>query len=99
MTHSELSDIHHSGAETMAQAAKAQRQQKVQAGKIRAVKRQARLDEPYTRHGYPNRNAYLADLADSSGVPIEAVEVLANILGRVEDFDGLVTALEDYSDY
>ena len=87
MTHTELSDIHHSGADTMAQAAKAQAQQKAQ------------LDEPYTRHGYPNRKTYLADLADTTGVPIEAVEVLADLLGRVEDFDGLVTACEDYSDY
>jgi len=49
----------------------------------------------YTDNGYANRRAYLVDLADETGVPLEIVFALADILGPTEDFDGLVTELED----
>lgn len=49
----------------------------------------------YTDHGYANRKAYLIDLADQIGAPLEIVFALADILGPTEDFDGLVTELED----
>lgn len=52
----------------------------------------------YQEHGFANRRAYLADLADTLGVDIRTVEILADLLGPSEDFDGLVTSLEDYAE-
>jgi hypothetical protein len=54
------------------------------------------MSNPYVVHGFPNRRAYLADLADETGVPLHVVHTLADLLGPSEDFDGLVSALEDY---
>jgi hypothetical protein len=51
----------------------------------------------YTDNGYKNRADYLADLADETGVPLEVVHTLADLFGPSEDFDGLVSALEDYA--
>lgn len=50
---------------------------------------------PYEAAGYPSRRAYLEGLADDYGVDIETVLVLASALGPSEDFDGLVSELED----
>jgi len=52
----------------------------------------------YQEHGFENRADYLADLADTLGVDIRTVEILADLLGPSEDFDGLVTSLEDYAE-
>jgi hypothetical protein len=49
----------------------------------------------YIKHGFKSRNDYLLDLADSYGVEPEKVFQLANMLGETEDFDGLVTAIQD----
>jgi len=46
----------------------------------------------YTQNGYENRRAYLKSLAEDYG---DAVYDLADLLGEDEDFDGLVTALDD----
>ena len=51
----------------------------------------------YQREGYDNRRAYLLSLADDIGVDIKTVMMLADLLGPSEDFDGLVTSLEDYA--
>ena len=42
------------------------------------------------------RKTYLAELAEEYGVPKIVVFELASILGPNEDYDGLVTELEDY---
>ena len=47
----------------------------------------------YTAHGYANRREYLEGLCDE--YPRSIVYALADLLGPSEDFDGLVTALED----
>jgi hypothetical protein len=52
----------------------------------------------YTAQGYANRRDYLDSLAADLGVPVHIVYTLAAVLGQSEDFDGLVTALEDYAD-
>jgi hypothetical protein len=52
----------------------------------------------YVSEGYENREGYLKSLADDYGVPYEDVVVMADMLGPSEDFDGLVSALEDYSE-
>ena len=54
------------------------------------------LDENiYQENGYADRDDYLTCLAEDYGVPIEDVFSLADMLGENEDFDGLVSALED----
>ena len=50
----------------------------------------------YQQNGFTSREDYLNNLADEYG---DVVFDLADILGESEDFDGLVTSLEDYSDY
>ena len=50
----------------------------------------------YTANGFENRRAYLESLCEE--YPREMVFTLASILGPNEDFDGLITALEDESD-
>lgn len=52
----------------------------------------------YTENGYKSRKDYLASLADDFGVSLEIVFTLASLLGPSEDFDALVTQLEDMTD-
>lgn len=51
----------------------------------------------YTENGYESRKDYLRTLAGDFDVDISTVYALANALGSGEDFDGLVTTLEDVS--
>lgn len=49
----------------------------------------------YIEAGYETRKQYLESLSDQYDVDIEMVIALASLLGRDEDFDGLISALED----
>lgn len=49
----------------------------------------------YTDNGYENRKDYLNCLAEDYGVDKQTVYNIASILGSSEDFDGLVSNLED----
>ena len=49
----------------------------------------------YQENGYADRDDYLTCLSEDYGISIEDVYSLAEILGENEDFDGLVSALED----
>jgi len=49
----------------------------------------------YTDKGYESRQAYLEALAEDNGVELDTVIALADMLGASEDFDGLVTGLDD----
>lgn len=49
----------------------------------------------YTNNGFKNRDDYLKSLCED--YPSEMVYSLSDILGESEDFDGLVTSLEDFS--
>jgi len=49
----------------------------------------------YQDNGFENRREYLASLAEDFGLPFETVLNVAYMLGRSEDFDALVTTLED----
>lgn len=51
----------------------------------------------YQEHGYDNRKEYLESLAEEYGVDIDNVRAIADLYGDSEDFDGLVTALEDHT--
>lgn len=52
----------------------------------------------YTEKGYEDREEYLESLAEDMCVDYEYVHELAALLGEDEDFDGLVTAVEDYAE-
>jgi hypothetical protein len=52
----------------------------------------------YQEQGYKDREDYLKFLASDFCISEDIVFALADMLGSVEDFDGLVTALEDYCD-
>ena len=52
----------------------------------------------YTDNGFKNRADYLQSLADDFGIDINTVKDLASVLGAEEDFDALVTELEDMAD-
>ncbi len=49
----------------------------------------------YQDMGYQSRRDYLMSLADEYGIDPTIVFTLAQLLGPNEDFDGLVTSLED----
>lgn len=49
----------------------------------------------YTENGYNSCKHYLECLAEDMGAPVDDVFTLANMLGPSEDFDGLVSMLED----
>ena len=51
----------------------------------------------YQENGFNTRREYLESLAQE--YPRDAVFALADMLGPTEDFDGLVTSLEDEFDY
>ena len=51
----------------------------------------------YQENGFESRREYLLDLADNMGMDASIVFALADMLGSSEDFDGLVTSLEDYA--
>ena len=51
--------------------------------------------EVYQENGYDSREDYLNSLSEDYGVPIDAVYALADVLGPDEDFDGLVSNLQD----
>ncbi len=44
------------------------------------------------------REEYLEYLAEEYGASLEAVKSYADIVGPDEDFDGLISYLEDYND-
>ena len=49
----------------------------------------------YQENGYADRADYLNSLSEDYGIPAEAVLALAEVLGPDEDFDGLISSLED----
>lgn len=51
----------------------------------------------YTDNGYEDREDYLRCLAEDNEVDYSMVRALAEVLGPSEDFDGLVTEVEDYA--
>jgi hypothetical protein len=53
------------------------------------------IDNVYEMNGYADRQDYLDDLADNMGLDRSIVSALADMLGENEDFDGLVTSLQD----
>jgi len=52
----------------------------------------------YTYNGYKNRAHYLESLAEDYGVDEEIVKTMAAMMGPDEDFDGLVSMIQDIAD-
>ena len=53
----------------------------------------------YASNGYKDRSDYLDSLADDRGIDRTAVDMIADMLGESEDFDGLINALDDFEDF
>ena len=51
----------------------------------------------YKEYGFENRREYLQNLSEEYDLDINIVLALADLLGENEDFDGLVSELQDYS--
>ena len=49
----------------------------------------------YTENGYASRRDYLDSLAEDYDIDRDTVYMMADLLAPTEDFDGLVTSLED----
>jgi len=52
--------------------------------------------DAYTENGYASRRDYLDTLAEDYDIDRDTVYMMADLLGPTEDFDGLVTSLEDF---
>jgi hypothetical protein len=53
--------------------------------------------DAYKEHGYANRKAYLRSVSEEYGVPIVIVYQAAAMLGEEEDFDGLISMVQDFA--
>jgi hypothetical protein len=53
-------------------------------------------ESAYAANGYRDREDYLNSLADDRGIERMTVDMIAGMLGETEDFDGLVTTLDDF---
>ena len=60
------------------------------------LRNRAAAPNPYTANGYKNRADYLSCLCEE--YPADLVHALSDILGPSEDFDGLVSGLDDAMD-
>ena len=49
----------------------------------------------YTDKGYENRKDYIQTIADDYGVDLFQVVELATLLGPEEDFDGLISMIDE----
>ena len=49
----------------------------------------------YQENGYKDRADYLECMAADYNLPLDVVISIAEVLGESEDFDGLISALED----
>lgn len=54
--------------------------------------------ERYEADGFFDRFGYLRDLAEEHGLDFDEMIEVVDLLGPEEDFDGLVTTLEDGAD-
>lgn len=57
------------------------------------------LTDPYNAYqenGFRNRKEYLENISQEYDCPIGTVLTLASLLGKEEDFDGLIVAMQDW---
>ena len=53
-------------------------------------------EDVYAQNGYEDREDYLNSLAEEKGIDRLTVDMIADMLGETEDFDGLISTLDDY---
>jgi hypothetical protein len=53
------------------------------------------MQNAYVANGFADRNDYLRDVAENYGFTFKTVRMLANMLGEIEDFDGLISHLNE----
>ena len=51
----------------------------------------------YREEGAESRYEYLVDLAEYNGIPLDMIFTMMDVLGPNEDFDGLLSMIEDYN--
>ena len=61
------------------------------------ITKEETMDCIYKELGYTDRDEYLKSLAEDYDVDYHTVKSVADLLGPNEDFDGLVSAVEDYA--
>ena len=50
----------------------------------------------YQENGFKNRTEYLQSLAEEYQTDMQTIFAMASLLGKEEDFDALLTSLEDF---
>ena len=53
----------------------------------------------YQRNGHANRTEYLRRMSGLFGLPMEQVQAAADLLGPEEDFDWLLSILEEAAEW
>jgi len=48
-------------------------------------------------YGCSSRDEYLTEIAAENGVDEESVRIMADLLGEGEDFDGLISMIDDFA--
>lgn len=56
------------------------------------------MADVYREMGFEDREDYLRNLAADYGVDYATVKMMAELLGPNEDFDGLVSEIQDMAD-
>jgi len=56
-------------------------------------------DNIYEENGYENRLDYLTMLSEEYNIPMEVIISISDVLGPDEDFDGLVSSLQEYESF
>ena len=49
----------------------------------------------YQENGYINRHDYLCSIAEDYGICMDVILAIADLLGPSEDFDGLISSIQD----
>lgn len=53
------------------------------------------MSDIYQENGFDSRKEYLESLAEDYGIDVDTIVLVAELLGPEEDFDGLVSTLQD----
>jgi hypothetical protein len=53
------------------------------------------MKNDYEAKGFADRSDYLRNVAENYGVTYKTVRMLADMLGEIEDFDGLISHLNE----
>jgi len=50
----------------------------------------------YQEKGFKDREEYLESIGEDYDIPAGFIEAMSDVLGESEDFDGLLSSMEDY---